>query len=162
MKTLRRRPNRKTTTGSTGMSARKLPPPATPMRRRSCAISTPLDAEGTTFAWCCCAIPRPPARPLKGPRRTIILYNGSGRDYHAYLAAGRTRQSRQGRSMRQPKEQPAGFNTGGAPDDRPGITSPEAFILVRKRGTPCKVACKINMEILAMWNKTKLQCARIA
>ena len=57
MKTLRR-----ATTGSTGMSARRMPPPATPMRHRSCAISAAMP-RGTTSAWCCCTIPERLARP---------------------------------------------------------------------------------------------------
>ena len=63
MKTLKAQAeDRRATTGSTGTSARRMPPPATPMPRRSCATSAAMP-RGTTPASSCCTIPRLPARP---------------------------------------------------------------------------------------------------
>lgn len=44
-------------------------------------------------------------------------------------------------------------NTGGAPDERPGITFARGFILVRKGARLCKIV-QNKQQILAMWNKT--------
>ena len=44
-------------------------------------------------------------------------------------------------------------NTGGAPDERPGITPARGFILVRKGARLCKIV-QNKQQILAMWNKT--------
>ena len=44
-------------------------------------------------------------------------------------------------------------NTGGASDERPGITFARGFILVRKGPRLCKIV-QNKQQILAMWNKT--------
>ena len=44
-------------------------------------------------------------------------------------------------------------NTGGASDERPGITFARGFILVRKGARLCKIV-QNKQQILAMWNKT--------
>lgn len=44
-------------------------------------------------------------------------------------------------------------NTGGASDERPGITFAIGFILVRKGARLCKIV-QNKQQILAMWNKT--------
>ena len=44
-------------------------------------------------------------------------------------------------------------NTGGAPDERPGITPARGFILVGKGARLCKTV-QNKQQILAMWNKT--------
>lgn len=44
-------------------------------------------------------------------------------------------------------------NTGGAPDERPGITFARGFILVGKGARLCKIV-QNKQQILAMWNKT--------
>lgn len=44
-------------------------------------------------------------------------------------------------------------NTGGASDERPGITFARGFILVRKGARLCEIV-QNKQQILAMWNKT--------
>lgn len=44
-------------------------------------------------------------------------------------------------------------NTGGASDERPGITFARGFILVRKGARLCRIV-QNKQQILAMWNKT--------